>query len=114
MDLSLEEYVRVICSMLDIPVYTNMVESLHVLFTLYSEFKNNQHFNHQHSGHAGPGGMMEGEAGMHFDLYSVLLRFSCKCSRMFRSISRRCCSSPFAYHLICPSVCVLTPFAPSV
>lgn len=62
MDLSLEEYVRVICSMLDIPVYTNMVESLHVLFTLYSEFKNNQHFNNQHSGHAGPGGMMEGEA----------------------------------------------------
>jgi intraflagellar transport protein 46 len=24
-ELSLEEYVRVICSMLDIPVYTNMV-----------------------------------------------------------------------------------------
>jgi intraflagellar transport protein 46 len=60
MDLSLEEYVRVICSMLDIPVYSNMVESLHVLFTLYSEFKNNQHFTSASGNRSG--GMMEGEA----------------------------------------------------
>lgn len=41
--LSLEDYVRVVCSLLDIPVYDGcMVESLHVLFTLYLEFKNNQ------------------------------------------------------------------------
>lgn len=41
--LSLEDYVRVVCAILDIPVYEGcMVESLHVLFTLYLEFKNNQ------------------------------------------------------------------------
>ena len=44
MDLSLEEYIRVICAFLDIPIYTSCVQSLHVLFTLYSEFKSNQHF----------------------------------------------------------------------
>lgn len=44
LDLSLDEYVRVVCAMFDIPVYQNSVESLHVLFTLFSEFKNNQHF----------------------------------------------------------------------
>jgi intraflagellar transport protein 46 len=44
MDLSLTEYVKLICAIMDIPVYGNVVESLHVLFTLFSEFKSNQHF----------------------------------------------------------------------
>merc|ERR1711865_753323 len=44
MDLSLTEYVKLICTIMDIPVYGNVVESLHVLFTLFSEFKSNQHF----------------------------------------------------------------------
>jgi len=43
-DLDLKDYVRVVCAVLDIPVYNSMIESLHVLFTLHSEFKNNQHF----------------------------------------------------------------------
>ncbi|RKO92699.1 intraflagellar transport complex B protein 46 C terminal-domain-containing protein, partial [Blyttiomyces helicus] len=70
-DLSLPDYSRLICNILDIPVYHTQetaantlrsardaktkgprlktsrhahVESLHVLFTLYSEFKNSQHF----------------------------------------------------------------------
>jgi hypothetical protein len=30
---------------LDIPVYKSRIQSLHVLFTLYSAFKNSQHFN---------------------------------------------------------------------
>lgn len=47
MDLSLEEYARVICALLDIPVYDNLVESLHVLFTLFNEFNQNQHFSAQ-------------------------------------------------------------------
>lgn len=45
-DLTTEQYSRIVCSVLDIPVYENLTESLHVLFTLYSEFKNNQHFQH--------------------------------------------------------------------
>jgi len=44
LDLDLEEYVRIVCAIFDIPVYNNCVESLHVLFTLFSEFKNNHHF----------------------------------------------------------------------
>uniref|UniRef100_A0A8D0GJC2 Intraflagellar transport protein 46 homolog n=1 Tax=Sphenodon punctatus TaxID=8508 RepID=A0A8D0GJC2_SPHPU len=41
---SLAEYVDMICAILDIPVYKSRVQSLHVLFSLYSEFKNSQHF----------------------------------------------------------------------
>ena len=58
-DLSLAEYATVIALLLDIPVASNqekmdkrgkkispsnMIEALHVLFTLYSEFKNSAHF----------------------------------------------------------------------
>eukprot|EP00516_Mucochytrium_quahogii_P007275 CAMPEP_0203759770 /NCGR_PEP_ID=MMETSP0098-20131031/12946_1 /ASSEMBLY_ACC=CAM_ASM_000208 /TAXON_ID=96639 /ORGANISM=" , Strain NY0313808BC1" /LENGTH=440 /DNA_ID=CAMNT_0050652945 /DNA_START=419 /DNA_END=1737 /DNA_ORIENTATION=- len=43
-DLDLKDYARVVCAMLDIPVFTSMIEPLHVVFTLYSEFRNNQHF----------------------------------------------------------------------
>jgi len=51
MDLSLTEYVKLICTIMDIPVYGNVVESLHVLFTLFSEFKGNQHFmQHDNAG----------------------------------------------------------------
>lgn len=48
-DMDLQTYARLVCSLLDIPVYSqpsskNLVESLHVLFTLYSDFKSNPHF----------------------------------------------------------------------
>ena len=38
---------RTICAMLDIPVYGSLTEALHVLFTLYSDFKANVHFQQQ-------------------------------------------------------------------
>ncbi|XP_018495272.2 intraflagellar transport protein 46 homolog [Galendromus occidentalis] len=44
LNCSLEEYVNIIMAILDIPVYKNKLHSLHVLFTLYYEFKNSQHF----------------------------------------------------------------------
>jgi intraflagellar transport protein 46 len=47
LDLDLEQYIKIVCALLDIPVYENLTESLHVLFTLYSEFKSNQHFNQE-------------------------------------------------------------------
>jgi len=47
LDVDLQTYARLICCIMDIPVYNNIIESLHVLFTLYSEFKNNQHFQQQ-------------------------------------------------------------------
>ncbi|XP_006152338.1 intraflagellar transport protein 46 homolog isoform X1 [Tupaia chinensis] len=43
-DCSLAEYVDMICAILDIPVYKSRIQSLHLLFSLYSEFKNSQHF----------------------------------------------------------------------
>lgn len=45
LQVDLKTYVRIICAALDIPVYNNVIESLHVLFTLFSEFRENQHFN---------------------------------------------------------------------
>lgn len=44
-DLTLEEYTKVICAILDIPVKGNIIESLHVLFTLYEQFKEHYYFN---------------------------------------------------------------------
>ncbi|ETV92701.1 hypothetical protein H310_13135 [Aphanomyces invadans] len=44
LDVTVDQYTRVICAILDIPVYKNVYESLHVLFTLYLEFRSNQHF----------------------------------------------------------------------
>lgn len=44
MDCDLKDYVDIICSMLDIPVHQNRIHSLHLLFTLFSEFKSSQHF----------------------------------------------------------------------
>lgn len=51
-DLSSEEYAKIMTSMLDIPVHKTpnnkgMIEALHVMFTLYSDFKENQHFQKQ-------------------------------------------------------------------
>ncbi|XP_029812049.1 intraflagellar transport protein 46 homolog isoform X2 [Suricata suricatta] len=44
MDCGLADYVDMICAVLDIPVYKSRVQSLHLLFSLYSEFRNSQHF----------------------------------------------------------------------
>lgn len=44
LNVSLEHYVDIILALMDIPVYKSRVQSLHVLFTLFSEFKNSQHF----------------------------------------------------------------------
>ena len=43
-ELDLIQYVRVVCALLDIPCYSNLVESVHVLLSLYAEFKANPHF----------------------------------------------------------------------
>lgn len=51
-DLSTEDYARTCLAMLDIPVHSlpdnkGIIEALHVMFTLYSTFKENQHFKKQ-------------------------------------------------------------------
>lgn len=52
-NLSAAQFAQVACALLDVPVYEGRtVESLHLLFSLYAEFKSNsQHFNND----AGPG-----------------------------------------------------------
>lgn len=47
LDMDVKSFAQMVCALLDIPVYEKTTESLHVLFTLYSEFKNNSHFNHE-------------------------------------------------------------------
>ncbi|KAL5499630.1 hypothetical protein EMCRGX_G011082 [Ephydatia muelleri] len=44
LNCDLAQYADIICALLDIPVHQNRVHSLHVLFSLYLEFKNSQHF----------------------------------------------------------------------
>ncbi len=46
MDISLQDFASITCTILDIPIYPNnpqrnLIESLHILFTLYTEFKQN-------------------------------------------------------------------------
>lgn len=55
MDVSVGDYARLVCSMMDIPVHKlnnnkSVVEALHHLFTLYAEFKDNPHFGRQRTG----------------------------------------------------------------
>jgi len=57
----LPELVRIVCALLDIPVYSSLTESLHVLFSLYSDFKANVHFQQQIGEE---GGGMDGMGGM--------------------------------------------------
>lgn len=49
LDISLDGYIKIVCAILGIPVHNlannkSHIESLHVLFSLYSYFKVNQHF----------------------------------------------------------------------
>lgn len=60
-DMLPSDYSRVILAMLDIPVHKqannkSLIESLHVLFSLYSEFKQNQHFKNQDANGGGAEG----------------------------------------------------------
>lgn len=44
LNCSLLQYTDIICSLLDIPVYSSRIQSLHLLFNLYLEFRDSQHF----------------------------------------------------------------------
>lgn len=51
-DLSTEDYAKTVATMLDIPIHKTaqnkgVIEAMHVMFTLYSDFKENQHFQKQ-------------------------------------------------------------------
>ncbi|KAI6648460.1 Intraflagellar transport protein 46-like [Oopsacas minuta] len=44
LDCDLEQYVDIVCALLDIPVQQNRIHALHILFSLFLEFKASQHF----------------------------------------------------------------------
>jgi len=44
LDLPLKDFVKMISVLLDVPMQGECVDTLHVIFTLYAEFKNNPHF----------------------------------------------------------------------
>ncbi|EGD81648.1 intraflagellar transporter IFT43 [Salpingoeca rosetta] len=44
LNVSLQEMTDIACALLDIPVHKSRIESLHLLFSLFAEFKNSQHF----------------------------------------------------------------------
>lgn len=78
LDLSIAEYAKVLCSMLDIPTYDNPIESLHLMFSLFIEFKNNPHFqgrlnvNGQADAKDSDGGRGGGNAGNKYGGADVL------------------------------------------
>ncbi|XP_023123752.2 intraflagellar transport protein 46 homolog isoform X1 [Amphiprion ocellaris] len=41
---SLPQYVDLVCSLLDVPVHGSRIQALHLLFSLYLEFRDSQHF----------------------------------------------------------------------
>ena len=54
MSISLENYIKIVCNMMYIPIHPSdgkqsksLIESLHCLFTLYSGFKDNIHFQNK-------------------------------------------------------------------
>jgi intraflagellar transport protein 46 len=54
MNISLENYTKIACNLMDIPIHTSdakqpksLIESLHCLFTLYSGFKENIHLQNK-------------------------------------------------------------------
>lgn len=60
LNIDLINYAKIICSILDIPIHeinsktdnnNFIIEALHVLFSLYSEFKENKHFQNEEQKH---------------------------------------------------------------
>lgn len=52
LNMPAENYAKIICNLMDIPIYTSnstkaIIEALHILFTLYSEFKENVNFQNE-------------------------------------------------------------------
>jgi len=44
LDIDLKDFATAACALVDIPVQDNLVHSVHLLFTLWNTFRNNEHF----------------------------------------------------------------------
>lgn len=60
-------YAKLVCALLDVPVHSDntLVESLHLLFTLYLSFKNNPYFATQGGSSCGSGSRPLSTASAH-------------------------------------------------
>ncbi|XP_071449928.1 intraflagellar transport protein 46 homolog isoform X2 [Hetaerina americana] len=56
LEMGLDQYVDIICSLLDIPVYESRIESLHLLFVLYASIRDAQKSNNMMSNFQVPQG----------------------------------------------------------
>lgn len=65
MECDLPQFVDIVCGILDIPVHKSRVQSLHLLFSVFSEFKNSQHFQAM-SGNGG-GSIINSSRGVNAD-----------------------------------------------
>lgn len=63
LEMSLPEYCKALTAILDIPTYENPVEPLHLMFSLYMDFRNNPHFQSR-------GAEAEAAAGDVYDAYA--------------------------------------------
>ncbi|EDQ90903.1 uncharacterized protein MONBRDRAFT_36433 [Monosiga brevicollis MX1] len=44
LNVDIKEYADIVCTMFDIPTQKSRIQALHLLFTLFAEFRNSQHF----------------------------------------------------------------------
>jgi hypothetical protein len=49
LNIDLNAYVEIISAILDIPVYKSKIQTVHLIFSLFSEFKNSEHFKNASS-----------------------------------------------------------------
>jgi intraflagellar transport protein 46 len=65
-DLDTVSYAKLVCALLDVPVHSDstLIESMHLLFTLYLSFKNNPYFQTQ--GSSGDGSRPLSTASAHY------------------------------------------------
>lgn len=63
LDVDLASYVKMLATILDVPVYDQLTDTLHVIFTLFAEFQSNQHFAPSMEGGGGPWGNQSGWGG---------------------------------------------------
>lgn len=66
LDLSLSEYAKTLCTLLDIPTYDNPIESLHLMFSLFIDFRNNPHFQARLLGNNNDGIIADGKINANY------------------------------------------------
>ena len=66
LDISLAEYAKILCTILDIPVHDNqsLIQSLHLMFSVYLGFESNEQLFPSHGGGASDGALGDSNSAM--------------------------------------------------